>query len=487
MQNDHSKWRAAYREGGVTASERFLLQRARSTFLSLWSYPNVYTDRARTGKGDGKELCDLLVVFGHDVLLFSDKRIEFDSEADLGVAWGRWYRKAVQQSAVQLRGAARWLRQYPNRVFIDRGCTEPLPLAIPEHVVRRVHLIVVARGLGNAPELHWSHWSKWGGGSSNSLLIDSRLQGDAHVKAPFQIGWPLGRDHCVHVLDDVTLDILLSELDTARDFISYLRAKEAWLSQSGCDFVIPGEEDLLAEYLVHIDPQSQKHYFPALPEGAVFIAKEGSWAQLKKSRAYSRRRRANKVSYLWDGLIEFQAAHVIAGTADALMDEPRVEVQEKILRAMAEEPRIVRRTLGAAVRRVHSAGGPGVRVLRTVASPAGARAYVVMSLGPPDGLLSEDYKGWRRYYLALACDGAKLHFPKLRQIVGVALDPTAHDPSIDYLWMEFRDDFLPADFKAEATRRLEQEGLWSSDAQPRLEVIVRPAPSLRPGSLACSI
>ena len=442
------------------------MQKARLTFLSLWSYPNVYTDRGRTNGGHGKELCDLLVVFGQDLLLFSDKRIEFDLQADVATAWARWYRKAVKQSAMQLKGAARWLEEHPDRVFLDRSCSEALPLAIPEVGVRRVHLLVVARGLGRAPE---RHWSKWGKRSSNSLLIDSNLNGDAHVDAPFQIGWPLGTDRFVHVLDDVTLDVLLTELDTAPDFISYLTAKEAWLRQPGCDFVIPGEEDLLAEYLIRIDPRSRTHYFPVLPAGTLFVAKEGSWAQLKKSGAYVRRRRANEVSYLWDKLIEFQAAHVMDGTAAALVDEPTVDTQEKVLRAMAEEPRLVRRTLGAAVRHVHSTGGPEIRVARTVVGSESARAFVVMSLGPAGGLPQETYKAWRRYYLALTCDGAKLRFPKLKQIVGVALDPTEGDLSIDYLWMELKSDSLPSDFATEAMRRLKQEGLWSSEVKPRLE------------------
>lgn len=61
---------------GATASERYLGSLARKAFLSLWSHPNVYTDEnKKAGKGVGTELCDLLVVFGNDVLIFSDKHI----------------------------------------------------------------------------------------------------------------------------------------------------------------------------------------------------------------------------------------------------------------------------------------------------------------------------------------------------------------------------------------------------------------------------
>ncbi len=50
-------------------------------------------------------LCDLLVVFGSDVVLFSDKNIKFNLDIDLKVAWRRWERKSIHDSIVQLLGA----------------------------------------------------------------------------------------------------------------------------------------------------------------------------------------------------------------------------------------------------------------------------------------------------------------------------------------------------------------------------------------------
>jgi len=54
------------RGAGITPSEQYLVGLANRTFLNLWSYPNLYVDRKTGGKGDGKELCDLLVVCGDD-------------------------------------------------------------------------------------------------------------------------------------------------------------------------------------------------------------------------------------------------------------------------------------------------------------------------------------------------------------------------------------------------------------------------------------
>ena len=47
---------------GTTDSERYLTALARRSFLSLWSYPNLYRDDG------GKEICDLLVVFENDIM-----------------------------------------------------------------------------------------------------------------------------------------------------------------------------------------------------------------------------------------------------------------------------------------------------------------------------------------------------------------------------------------------------------------------------------
>ena len=66
----HSPSGAIVRSEGVTASERYLGKLCRRSFLSLWSYPGVLRDQGRSnGKGDGKEVSDLLVVFENHILL----------------------------------------------------------------------------------------------------------------------------------------------------------------------------------------------------------------------------------------------------------------------------------------------------------------------------------------------------------------------------------------------------------------------------------
>jgi hypothetical protein len=103
----------------LTASEGRLERLCRETFLSLWSYPGICKDQgAGGGRPGGKEVCDLLVVFERDIIIFSDKTCGFPPTEDLALAWSRWYHRAVVRSARQLRGAERWILQHPARLKV---------------------------------------------------------------------------------------------------------------------------------------------------------------------------------------------------------------------------------------------------------------------------------------------------------------------------------------------------------------------------------
>src|SRR5450432_293868 len=115
----------------VTASEEYLSLLCARAFLHLWSYPNLFKDQGKRGSGDGKELCDLAVVFGDEIFVFSDKHCELKGGSSLDQSWARWYRRAVLKSAGQVMAAERWFRSYPERVFLDPKCQERFPIRLP--------------------------------------------------------------------------------------------------------------------------------------------------------------------------------------------------------------------------------------------------------------------------------------------------------------------------------------------------------------------
>jgi hypothetical protein len=190
---------------------------------NLWSYPNLHIDKKVGGKGAGKELCDLLVVCGDDVVVFSDKTIAWPEHSDAQVSWRRWCRRAIQKSVDQVNGAIRWLETYPERVFLDIECTKHLPISLPSTINRKVHGVLVARGAGPACLRHFNE-------GIGSLLVIPELKGQEHLgenAMSFAVGDVNPDGPFIHVLDGASLDIALQELDTVTDFTQYLSKKEA--------------------------------------------------------------------------------------------------------------------------------------------------------------------------------------------------------------------------------------------------------------------
>lgn len=81
-------------------------------------------------------------------------------------------------------------------------------------------------------------------------MLDSGIRGRQHHETPFHVGFPLESGRFVHVLDEMTVNLLLDELDTVPDLVSYLACKEAFISTPGVLVSIPGEEEILAAYML---------------------------------------------------------------------------------------------------------------------------------------------------------------------------------------------------------------------------------------------
>lgn len=449
-------WVNASATAGATESEKYLAYLAKRAFLSLWSYSNVYTDEGRKGHGNGKELCDLLVVFGDDVILFSDKHCEFIPHADINVAWGRWYKRAIEKSAKQLAGAEAWLTRFPDRLFLDPSCNARLPIRLPDVSRRRIHLIAVTRGSAEFAA------SYWGGGSSGSYILDTSLVLSDHRQSPFRVGWVLPNRRFVHVFDETSLDIVLRELDTASDFVTYLLKKQERFETPGTDFLVLGEEELVAYYLLGFDPKSQAHHFPEAPPDSLVVVGEGYWAKLLASKAYQAWKRENEISYLWDELIEYQNRHIIGGSASILYQDESIELYERAMRMMAQENRVSRRLLGESIYRARNVNKEDKRYTRTiVGGPEKDRAYIIMSLPQPRDCDYDQYREHRQDQLLGYSYGCKLKFKHVREIVGLAFEPNkASTISVDFLVTNCGDAILDSDFEKEIQERLVKDNMW---------------------------
>lgn len=431
-------WENAADADGTTHSERYLSRLARKAFLSLWSYSNLYTDEGRSaGKGDGKELCDLMVVFGDNVLLFSDKHCQFPQHPDLKVSWSRWYRRAIERSAKQLSGAEKFIREHPARVFLNKDCSSRLPINLPDPRRARYFLLAVTRGSYEAAERFWNKQS------SGSLMLDNSLVGDAHSAVPFRIGFPLRSRRFVHTLDEMTVDVLLNELDTVPDLIAYLQCKEEFLSQPGVYVSAAGEEQLLARYMCTL--KDGRHTLPAAPPGSDAIALvEGDWEFYSTSPQRTAKKAADAGSYMWDDLIEYQSKFIRAGTATTLPDLTEAETDhEKVVRALADETRFSRRQLAAHLRHALTKSEPGKKFARVVASAdKPSRAYVFLTAPKPSNVPYDQYRRMRSDTLLTYCHGVKLRVPGVVEAVGIASEPfTESVSSQDFVYVDLNEDF----------------------------------------------
>ena len=442
---------------GVTPSEKYLYQLASKSFLSLWSYPNLYTDEGRKNdKGSGKELCDLVIIFGDHVLLFSDKHCEYSNDNTTAIAWPRWYRKAILKSARQLVGAESWIKRFPNHIFLDNNCRQKLPHSLPPENTIKFHKFAVTRG-------SYSECIEYfGGKGTGSLIINTAIVGDEHENEPFSVGFILPSREYIHVLSELSLEILLKEFDTITDFIGYIEKKELLIAKEGRTVLATGEEQLVAEYMRHLNSENE-HCFGEIPEDieGVFFD-EGSWEEFIQSDEYKSKKEADKQSYIWDRLIEhFIETHNKTGIYG---DQITLQDIELALRILAMEPRIRRRMLAPQLIEVlQKDTKPGSSFAQLDMSNSDPDvAYVFLSLPRPDYVKTyEEYREYRKYRVAILadyCRVAKLRAVEAKVIVGIAKEPhSSKGASEDLVYLKVDEENWGAEEESEA-RTLQKEG-----------------------------
>ena len=199
----------------------------------------------------------------------------------------------------------------------------------------------------------------------------------------------------VHVLDDISLDVVLGHLDTTADFIAYLTKKEAFF-RSGKLALAAGEDDLLAYYLHDINDQ-QEHDF-IYPAGTDLVVVEpGQWEQFISSEPYIRQQQANWVSRAWDALIEEFARHILGGTSIAF-SHFNVQDQERAVRLLAQEGRTARRALGQSLFEIMRKTPPGKPGARVMGPPRPGSPHYVFVIRPQGDMAEAEYRERRRNY-----------------------------------------------------------------------------------------
>ncbi len=271
-------------------TEEFVFRLCRCLFLSLWSYANPRRE------GSSKELCDMLVVCEPHIVIFSVKNCILDKKLDPKIGLKRWWKKAIDNSVKQLYGAEKNLAQAQCVTRNDGKAGLPLP-SLKERKIHRISVSLGARGRVPIPSVD------------------------------FGKGF-------VHIWDESFLDVVMHELDTIIDFVNYLDAKERLAENYSGLIIEGGEQNLLAIYLLN------DRNFPE--EQPSTTLKGNFWNEFKATPKYRCRMKAQRVSYIWDRLLENIGKDVLE---DRMEFGRALSENEQVLRYMAHESRFERRCL----------------------------------------------------------------------------------------------------------------------------------------------
>ncbi len=323
------QFRISYGEG-LTPTEQLLKYFGERSFLRFWSHANPH----RTPK---EELCDLLVVCGDYVIVFSDKSVDFKVHRGKQVAWRQWYREAIEESVRQVNGAVRHLFDLGTPIFKDKSCTVPLGLPLPSPERARIYRVAVGSLTKKAddPVLR-----------TPFLAINGALAGDQHVTdgaIPFSLGDVSPNTEFVHVIDFAGLWAVLSELDTITDFARYLDARKGFIRGGGRNSAAT-EWCLLTRYLLSFTKDGDSLPLDGANPGFTRLG-DGERQAESTNAALRARKEANRDSYLWDFLVERQAENIERQSFD-FSTYSSVQDVERAVRYMALEPRLHRRVLG---------------------------------------------------------------------------------------------------------------------------------------------
>lgn len=200
---------------------------------------------------------------------------------------------------MQTYGAERWISNSTN-VITKEG---KAGLPFPNVSYRRIHRVAIAIGNKGKVTIQFGNFGK---------------------------GF-------VHIFDEVSLDIIMNELDTISDFVKYLIDKESLYYSGAKTFFNGGEEDLLALYL------HNGKTFPGSYD--LIVIDDNLWSEFTKKKEYQAKKETDKVSYVWDRLIEIFCNDFLK---EGLEFGNSLTEVEKVTRVMARGDRFYRRILGKA-------------------------------------------------------------------------------------------------------------------------------------------
>lgn len=445
------------KNGTNTKSEARLYDLCLKTFLRMWCYPSPYRHDAH----DAKELCDVLVVIGNHVILFSDKNENnpadfFSKDKDEKILWKRWFKSRIYASAKQLWGGERYLRRN-STIYLDAKRSRLFPYKLPTQQEMIVHLVAVAGGASDECRKYFPdnigsfrYFNKLKGQHKNEHVMDEfhdeisqfdPFHRDIKRSGMLYIGdveKEKQTQQCefIHVFTDESLELVLKELSTAKDFVEYLVARKRLFEE--CDVFATGEEHLLATYLTNINSDGV-HDFLRVPKPCINVFRN-MWNRYVQFRDSTSNTYVDKDSYMWDTIIDnIQHDYEMGRFIDSGIQSEEVE---HVLRIMASENRLVRRTI------VRNLNGLAVQ-LRTEQQCHGLIAkiichkntmYVLVVTHRPEHITDSQYAEQRLFWVDYHCRCAQYTLRAMQNmsidhLLGFGIDSQTQPSTLSMLYV----------------------------------------------------
>ncbi len=257
-------------------AEKIVQELATKTFLVDWCFLNPKLP-------NGKEICDLLVIFDNIAIIWQIKDLKFNKS-------GKYRKSEVDKNLRQLLGARRKLFDLEAPIVLENSRRKE---EFDAKKIKNIFLISVLLGEG---EEYFS-------------LIEEI------------------KDKTIHVFTKDFVQIILNELDTISDFVKYLHEKEIFLrSKKKRELIVSGgEEQFLAFYLMN------ERKFDSIDSKDCVYIESGCWENFQEKIEYKAKKKSDEISYGWDSIIN----RVHEGS----------DKYEKVARVLAYPDRFQRRCL----------------------------------------------------------------------------------------------------------------------------------------------
>ncbi len=229
----------------------------------------------------------------------------------------------------------------------------------------------------------------------------------------------------------------MNELDTITDFTQYLEKKETFV-RSGRLFQANGEENLLAYYAIRTNNDGEHDF--VLPNALVadettsLTIDESHYPSFTQDVQYFAKKEADKISYLWDALINTFTKPMLEGTTVEVGEynyKYDVRQRELAVRFMALERRFVRRSHGEAIEEALNIGRDTEIFFRMILVPEGRKhnetAFFFMTakyIQSPGHF--KDYNQYRKARIAMLhvyAKGVLERYSYLKRVIGIACEP----------------------------------------------------------------